>query len=344
MKSSTSYAELHCLSPFSFGRGASSADELFERAKKLHYQVLAITDECSLAGIVRAFEASNKHELPLIVGSEFILDDGLKLVALVEDHTGYSGLCALITKARRRAVKGSYHITRGDFSDGLPGCVLLWCPGECIDQDQGAWMRATFGDGRVWLAVELHRGPDDAARLEALLRTADALYLPAVACGDVHMHVRRRRALQDVLTALRHRLSVAEAGAYLFANGERHLRTLPMLQQVYPQALLDETGRIAARCGFRMDQLNYRYPRELVPEGHTPSSWLRTLTEAGMQRRWPEGVAPKVRQQIESELVLIAELQYEAFFLTVEDVVRFARSRGILCQGRGSSANPRATA
>jgi error-prone DNA polymerase len=331
------YAELHCLSDFSFLRGATSAAQLFARARACGYRALAITDECSLAGIVRAFEASRDTGVPLIVGSEFTLTDGTKLVLLAEDQAGYETLCALITTGRRMAKKGEYRLTRGDFGRPLRGLCALWIPGSEPDAAQGHWIRRTFA--HAWLAVELHRDRDDTARLRELLALADAVDLRPVACGDVHMDVKRRRALQDTLTAIRHRTTVAAAGARLFRNGERHLRRRDVLAGVYPPALLAETLIIARRCTFRLDQLRYRYPRELTPDGETPTSWLRKLTEHGIRWRWPQGACPKVRALIEHELALIAELQYEAYFLTVHDLVRYARSRGILCQGRGSAAN-----
>ncbi len=332
------YAELHCLTHFSFGRGASSARELFERAKQQGYAALAITDEGTLAGIVRAWEASKATGVPLITGSELRLEDGLRCVLLVEDAGGYQRLCELLTTGRRRSAKGEYRLRRADLEGDTRGLLALWLPGAEPDAGEGEWLRGRF-PGRCWLAVELHRGPDDAARLAALQAMAARLGLPAVATGDVHMHVRARRALQDVLTATRHHLTVAEAGAHLFANGERHLRTRRALAAIYPRELLDETLRIAGRCRFDLGSLRYQYPRELVPEGHTPSSWLRVLTEQGMARRWPDGAPEKVRRQVDEELVLIAELRYEAFFLTVHDIVVFARGQGILCQGRGSAAN-----
>ena len=336
--STPGYAELHCLSPFSFGRGASSARELFERARQQGYAALAITDECTLAGIVRAWEASRATGVPLITGSELRLDDGLRCVLLVEDEAGYRRLCELVTTGRRRSAKGEYRLHRHDLEADNSGLLALWLPGAEPDPREGEWLHGRF-PGRCWLAVELHRGPDDASRLATLQALATTLGLPAVASGDVHMHVRGRRALQDVLTATRHHLTVADAGAHLFPNGERHLRTRRALAAIHPPHLLEESLRIAARCRFELGSLQYRYPRELVPEGHTPSSWLRELTIEGMARRWPGGTPEKVRTQIEQELLLIAELKYEAFFLTVHDIVVFARSQGILCQGRGSAAN-----
>ena len=332
------YAELHCLSNFSFGRGASSARELFERAKACGYEALAITDECSLAGIVRALEASRATGMKLIVGAEFQLDDGPKLVLLCENKAGYTALCKLITRGRRAAAKGTYRLQRADLADGVPGTFALWLPGREPDVAHGRWMRDTFAE-RAWLAVELHHGPDDAQRLRELQRLGHSLDLPLVAAGDVHMHVRRRLALQNTLTAIRHRVPLAEAGALIFRNGERHLRRREALGAIYPAALMLESTAIAARCTFSLDELEYRYPAELVPAGHSASSWLRHLTEQGMRWRWPDGVPEKVRAQIEHELGLIEYLKYESYFLTVHDIVHFARSKGILCQGRGSAAN-----
>jgi error-prone DNA polymerase len=340
------YAELHCLSPFSFQRGASSAEELFARAQTLGYTALAITDECSLAGIVRALDAQDatrpgKDEPPavrLIVGAEFQLEDGPKFVLLCENHAGYTQLCRVITQGRRRAEKGTYRLSRADFAHGLPGTLALWIPEARPDPEHGRWLADVFAE-RCWLAVELHHGPDDRRRLQTLIELAGTLALPLVASGDVHMHVRSRRALQDTLTAIRHRASVAEVGDKLFPNGERHLRRREVLAANYPAALMLESLRIAARCTFNLRSINYTYPKELVPDGHDAVSWLRQLTEDGMRWRWPEGVPEKIRMQIERELALVAQLKYEAYFLTVADIVHFARAQKILCQGRGSAAN-----
>jgi error-prone DNA polymerase len=334
----TTYAELHCLSNFSFGRGASSARELFERAKACGYAALAITDECSLAGIVRALEASRETGVPLIVGSEIQLADGPKIVVLCETKEGYTSLCSLITTGRRASGKGTYRLTRADVASGLPGTLVLWTPDLIVDVAHGRWVRQTFGD-RAWLAVELHRGPNDARRVHELEAIGREVGLPRVAAGDVHMHIRRRLALQHTLTAIRYRVPIAQAGGLIARNGERHLRRRHVLAKLYPETLLEESARVAARCTFTLDELRYRYPTELVPEGHTPTSWLRLLTEEGARWRWPEGVPEKVHKQLEHELGLIEALRYESYFLTVHDIVRFARSQGILCQGRGSAAN-----
>ncbi len=352
------YAELHCLSAFSFQRGASTALALFERAKALGYRALAITDECSVAGLVRGLEASEATGLPLVCGTELRLADGPTLVLLVESTTGYERLSALITTARRRATKGRYRLLRADleaaFGDAGGGVLALWVPTPVdlgVGESSGAapdardaatstaaWLRGLFPH-RLWIAAHLHRGPDDDARRTASAALGERTRLPVVACGDVHMHVRRRRGLQDVLTALRHRTTVREAGRRLFPNGERHLRTREALSAIFPRQWLEESVAIAARCRFSLRDLRYAYPRELVPEGETPTSWLAALTRDGAALRWPGGVPAAVQAQIEAELALIAELKYEAFFLTVHDLVVFARSRGILCQGRGSAAN-----
>ncbi|CAM3075830.1 error-prone DNA polymerase [Pseudomonas floridensis] len=339
---SIDYAELHCLSNFSFQRGASSAQELFQRANRHGYAALAITDECTLAGIVRAWQASKDSGLPLIVGSEMQIENGPKIVLLVEDLMGYQTLCRIITAARRRAKKGEYRLLRDDFAALSGGLLAIWLPDidgdaqDCVTQ--GNWLRERFIE-RLWLGVGLHRGPDDEQRLADLLALAQSLSIPAVASGDVHMHARGRRALQDTMTAIRHHTTVAEAGHRLFANGERHLRTKDALAGLYPDWLLAESVRIARRCTFDFGHLKYEYPHELVPKGQTPSSWLRELTERGVRRRWPDGLRASTREQVEKELVLIAEMKFDSYFLTVHDIVQFARSQYILCQGRGSAAN-----
>jgi error-prone DNA polymerase len=337
------YAELHCISNFSFLRGASHPEELVARAKEEGYAALAITDECSLAGVVRAHIEAKKCALKLVVGSEFRLDDGLRLVLLATDRESYGNLAALITRGRRSAVKGSYRLSRADLGDGIAGCLALWLPGRVPDADEARWLKPRFRDA-LWIAVERLLEADDAKRCADLAEIASTLGLPLVAAGDVHMHARGRRALQDTLTAIRLKTTIAQAGHALHPNGERHLRPLATLERIYPAAWLAETLAIAARCRFSLDELRYEYPEEIVPAGETPAAYLRRLTEEGFARRFPAAGTPpkdraKVRALIERELALIAEKRYEAFFLTVYDIVKFARDHGILCQGRGSAAN-----
>jgi error-prone DNA polymerase len=350
------YAELHALSNFSFLRGASQPEELVAQAKALGYRALALTDECSLAGVVRAHTEAKRCELPLVIGAELRCGagaglcigsdcgvDDLELVALATDRSSYGALCRLISRARRAGAKGSYRLERRDLENALDGCLILWLPpaGRISlprHASDGRWLRERFA-GRLWIGVELLTGGFDVRRLELLEALGEALDLPRVAAGDVHMHRRGRRALQDVLTAIRLKVPLSEAGTKLHPNGERHLRPLPRLKELYPAALLEETLSVAERCVFKLDELRYEYPEEIVPPGETPTSHLRRLTERGCVRRWPEGVPAAVRDGIEHELSLIAELKFEPFFLTVHDVVQYARSQNILCQGRGSAAN-----
>jgi error-prone DNA polymerase len=337
------YAELHALTNFSFLRGASQPEELVLQATRLRYSALAITDECSLAGVVRAHIAAKQYGLPLIIGAEFTCVDDLKLVALAKDRASYGALSRLISRARRSTVKGRYALKRDDFTNSLDGCLIIWLPRSgsvSLPQhaQDGRWLRERFS-GRVWIGVELLTAGCDTRRLEFLEMLGKALELPCVAAGDVHMHRRSRRALQDVLTAIRLKMPLNAAGYALFPNGERCMRPLPRLRQLYPAPLMEQTLIIAERCTFALDELRYEYPEEIVPAGETPTSHLRALTEKGCVKRWPAGVPPAVRQSIEHELRLIAELKFEPFFLTVHDVVQYARSQKILCQGRGSAAN-----
>ena len=337
MASLPEYAELHCLSNFSFLRGASHPEELVERSKALGYGALALTDECSLAGAVRAHLAAKECGLKLILGTEVLVERDLKLVLLATDRHSYGAICALVTRGRRRGRKGSYSLVRADVEmlAGTGSLVLLaGDPGE----DQASWIAERFA-GRAWLAAELHCGSNDRAKLDLLGSISRKCGLPLLAAGDVHMHLRSRRRLQDVLTAVRLGKPVAQCGQSLFPNAERHLRLRVRLAQLYPPELLAQTIAVAERCRFSLDELRYEYPAELVPQGETPASWLRKLAQEGLRWRFPHGIPEKIRQLADHELSLVAELGYEPFFLTVHDVVRFARQSGILCQGRGSAAN-----
>ncbi|MFL6618019.1 MAG: error-prone DNA polymerase [Povalibacter sp.] len=334
------YAELHCITNFTFLRGASHPHELVLQAKELGYEALAITDECSMAGVVRAYEAAKDSGVQLIIGSEFRTVDGMHLVLLAPTQRAYAQICQLITTGRRKSPKGKYHLTRAQFETDLTECLALWIPPTQPLPSQASWLRNRFND-RCWIAVELHRGANDNERLVQLQNLSSQSAIPLVAAGDVHMHVRERRGLQDTVTAIRHGCSLERAGHRLFPNGERHLRPIAELQLLYPKELLKETLRIAQRCSFSLGSLKYQYPHELVPAGMTPTQYLRELTEEGLRYRWPNPdlMPAKVRPIIEKELSLIEEMNYEHFFLTVHELVNFARSKEILCQGRGSAAN-----
>jgi error-prone DNA polymerase len=345
MSSLPPYAELRCLSNFSFLRGASHPEELVERAKELGYEALAIADECSMAGMVRAHVAAKEHGIKLLVGAQFEVrcDGPFVLTVLATNLNGYGNLCQFITMLRRASEKGTYRLGLEDItSAALDDCVVIASPERCAGAKQVLgvcqWLLANF-IGRCWLGVELLRQLDDEMVLHRRREVSALTAVPLVATGDVHMHVRSRKPLQDVLTATRVGKPLTECGFALQQNAERHLRTRLRLAQTYPAELMEETLRVVARCDFSLDELRYQYPDEVVPAGETPASYLRRLTYEGAGRRWPEGMTASVQQKIEHELELISDLRYEHYFLTVADIVMFARSQHILCQGRGSAAN-----
>ncbi len=346
-----SYAELHCVSNFSFLRGASHPEELVERALVLGYAGLAVTDECSFAGSARAHLALRSvmetdaaaREFKLIHGTEIRLHDGPKLVFLAQTRAGYGNLAELVTLARRAAVKGSYRLTKNDVETNcalLDDCLVLLAPSAADEriESHARWIAELF-PGRCWIACELTRSADDDAHLTTLQSIAARTRIRLLAAGDVHMHVRSRKKLQDLLTAVRHKRPLAQAGSRLLPNAERYLRPLYRLARIYPSELLAETLAVSERCSFSLDELRYEYPEEIVPAGETPATYLRRATFEEAARRYPDGVPEKVRTLVEHELQLIIELRYEPYFLTVYDIVKFARSHNILCQGRGSAAN-----
>ena len=354
-----SYAELHCRSNFSFLTGASHPEELVERAAALGYGALAITDECSLAGVVRAHaEAEARKTIHLVVGSEMkLVQPGsgaphARLVLLAQSRRGYGNLSHWITVARRRAAKGSYLAHPGDVEGkvpnaptlaGLPGCLALLVPSASQSFEaifaEAMWLKTWFQD-RASIALELlHRAGDDEL-VDRVVRVAQFTGLAIVAAGDVLMHVRSRKPLQDTLTATRVGRPVADCGFALAANAEQHLRSRGRIGALYEPAWIEQTMVLAGQCGFSLKELKYEYPQEIVPLGETPTSHLRKLTWEGAARRFgTPGLIEKYRPQIESELAVIATLKYEAYFLTVADIVDWARKQAILCQGRGSAAN-----
>ena len=371
------YAELHCRSNFSFLTGASHPKELVARALQLGYGALAITDECSLSGVVHAHEEAQRCGLHLIVGATMWVGAAegsadadpptmspMRLVLLAQTRAGYGHLSEWITLARRRAGKGHYHAYRSDIEAapsassqanvpdgpalaGLPGCLALLSPNVTQPLDQmlahAQWLKAVFGD-RAAMALSLLLRARDDVLIERVRQVADITGLPIAAAGDVLMHVRSRKPLQDTLTATRLGLPLAQCGWQLAPNAEQHLRPIGRLQALHEPAWLAQTVSLAERCTFSLAELRYEYPDEIVPPGTTPASHLRALTEAGALKRYPpekfpHGVPPKVREQIEHELALIARLHYEPYFLTVADIVQWARAQSILCQGRGSAAN-----
>jgi len=368
------YAELHCRSNFSFLSGASHPEELVGRAHDLGYAALAITDECSLAGVVRAHAEAKERELPLIIGSEFRLTlppqeekkpaktktpagpPHARLITLAQTRRGYGNLSHWITVARRRAAKGEYLAHPGDLEGkvpeaptltGLPECLALLVPDATQSFEtvfaHAIWLKTWFQD-RAGIALELLHRPGDDALTHVVERVAQFTGLPIVAAGGVLMHVRSRKPLQDTLAATRLGLPVAQCGWQLEPNAEAHLRPRGRLAALYRPEWLDNTLAFAGRCSFSLAELRYEYPQEIVPPGATPASHLRQLTEQGALKRYPpdqhpQGIPAGIRDQIEHELALIEQLRFEPYFLTVADIVRWARSQNILCQGRGSAAN-----
>src|SRR6056297_2048119 len=334
------YAELHCLSCYSFLRGASHPHEMVARAAELGYAALAVTDECSLAGVVKAHVAAKEIGIKLIIGSELLLEEGTRLLALVPNRAAYSELSGLISMARRRSPKGEYRVSLRDVIFHLKRCLLIWLPEQDDDSTRayGLQLKRLCRD-RLWLGVSHLLGNDEVRRYQVLQAMARSLAIPLVACGDVRMHTAARKPLHDVFTALYHNTSIEQLGRRRLGNSQRHLRSLATLRRLYPPALLAQSLHIANLCDFSLDELRYEYPAEVVPEGESAGSYLRTLVAAGAAARWPAGVPATIQARIDSELELICELEYEYYFLTVYDIVRFARKRNILCQGRGSAAN-----
>jgi error-prone DNA polymerase len=350
------YAELFCFSNFTFLHGASHAEELVERAVQLGYAGLAVTDECSLAGVVRAHVAAKEAELPLVIGSYFQLRnaDGspaFGLIILAQNREGYGNLSELITLARTRAPKGEYRLTPQDLSRpdrdnahlrGMPDCLAILVPAFPAKEEaleaQIEWLDTTF-PGRAWVGLVLHQRAMDDIHRGAVEYVADRQNVPVVALGNVVMHVRSRKPLQDTMTAIRIGKPVHECGYDLAPNAEQHLRSRLRIANLYPEQTLHETISVLERCTFSLENLRYEYPDELVPKGSSPTEYLRQETYIGAQWRFPSGVPANIQQQIENELAIIADLKYEPYFLTVYDIVRYARSQHILCQGRGSAAN-----
>ncbi len=358
------YAELHCISNFSFQRGASHPQELVRRAWDLGYEALAITDECSVAGVVRAWKALKEYsarareletrspsqkrwrDFRLLYGSEFDFGDG-RLLAIARDLDGWGGLCEFISAARMHSDKGTYDVS-WETSDLtlLQGCEILFAPrrepmrGVTLSTLASRLaMLKTLYAGHLALAAELPHLRDDELWLAALRDAAENSGVPLVATGDVHMHARARKPLQDVISAVRLGKPVRDCGQALQGNAERHLRRRVRLAELYAPELLSASLEVAARCRFDLSSIQYEFPPETVPQGLTPTEALRKFTLEGATKRFPQGVPYKIRRLIAKELALIEDCKYEMFFLTVRDIVMFAESRSILCQGRGSAAN-----
>ncbi len=359
-RQSYAFAELHGISNYSFLNGASHPEELVRRASELGYEAIAITDECSLAGVVKAHQAAQELGVKLIVGAEFHVEvqigiDGVAdaasysgdgrqvdvhLVLLAPTRRAYGQLSTLITSARRRSPKGEYRLRLEDLRNSVGDCLALWIPPRqaiAVNMAIGRSLKDLLAN--LWIALQLFLESDDLDKTAHALTLSARLQLAVVASNGARMHVAERKPLHDVLTAIRLATPVADLGTRLDQNRERHLKPLSRLAAMHPPEMLAETMNLADRCTFCLSELRYEYPRELVPAGATPAEHLRRLVMAGARQRWPEAVPSEAAAILAKELEIVAELGYEYFFLTVHDIVRFARSRGILCQGRGSAAN-----
>ena len=334
------YAQLFTTTNFTFLTGASHPAEYIERAHALDYDALAITDECSLAGVVKAFAVAQTLNVKLIIGSRFRLSNNLHLLAIAPSRAAYGELSGFITLARRRSAKGEYQAHFEDLRFRLRNCLIIYLAdsGQHIDESSVDTLNKGFKD-RLWIGLDHRLRGGEQMDFSRWLDLGRRKAIPLVACGEALMHCRSRKPLQDTLSAIRHNTPVQDMGTRLESNGEAYLKTPEQLRRLYPEALLAETCAIADRCHFSLHELRYQYPQELVPDGFSPIEYLRELVTDGKRQRWPGGVPSDIEKLIETELELVEELGYEFYFLTVHDIVRFARGRGILCQGRGSAAN-----
>lgn len=337
-----SYAHLHTITNFTFQYGASHPAEYVHRAAELGYDAIAITDECSLCGIVKAFVAAQEINFKLIIGSRFTLSNGVRLIAIAPSKLAYAELSGFITLARMRSEKGSYEAHFDDLRFRLQHCLVIWIGlTESATQsrsDVADLLKAAFKQ-RLWIGINHQLDGTESETFIRWLTMSRTKQIPLVACGEALMHVKDRKNLQDAITAIREGVPVTELGTRLQLNAEAYLKPMELLDQLYPLELLEESAVIADLCDFSMNELRYQYPKELVPEGITPLQHITNLVDEGKSARWPTGVPDSVEVILKKELGLIEELHYEYYFLTVHDIVRFARSQHILCQGRGSAAN-----
>jgi error-prone DNA polymerase len=336
------YVELQCTSHFSFLRGASSCEELFDQAAKLGIEALAIVDRNSLAGIVRAHEAARMAGVRLIVGCRLDLDDGLSVLVYPTDRAAYGRLCRLLSLGKKRGGKAKCRVDWSDLVAFSEGLIAVLVPDEA-DETCALHLRRlreSFGNC-AYMALTLRRRPNDALRLHELSTLAAQACVPTVVTNDVLFHVPARRILQDIVTCIRHSVTIDELGFRRERHADRYLKPPDEMARLfgrYPEALA-RTIEIAQRCRFSLDELAYQYPQEAMIPGMTAQQVLEMLTWEGAAKRYPDGVPDKVAANLKHELQLIEKLEYAPYFLTVHSIVRFARSKDILCQGRGSAAN-----
>jgi error-prone DNA polymerase len=340
------YVPLWCKSNGSFLEGASHPEELVEETARLGLPALALTDRDGVYGIVRAHERARELGVRLVVGVQLTLEDDSELVLLAQDRRGYADLCELVTLGRRRSPKGESRTLWREVCERAGGLLALWGggrslltapvePARVLDD-----LQAAFGD-RLYALLARHRQADEREQETRLRRRAAERDIPLVAAIEVLYHTRARRALQDVLTCVRHRVRLTEAGRLIRPNAEHEIVSPYAFRELFADepAAVARTLEVAERCEFSLDALRYRYPSERLPDGRTSIDWLRELCRAGARERYSGDPPPEVDAQLERELALIEELDYPGYFLTMWEIVRFCRERGILCQGRGSAAN-----
>ncbi len=333
------YAELHVTSNYSFLRGASHVEELLVQAKALGLPALGLTDRNTLASMVRAHQRAAEIGVRLVVGCRLDLSDGLSVLVYPTDRPAYSRLCRLLTLGKARAGKGACELAWDDLARHAEGLIGVLCEGEANSQILSRFAEA-FGD-RAYLALTLRRRPGEAVRLRRLAELARAARVPTVATGDVLYHVPQRRILQDVLTCIREGCTIETAGFRRERSADRHLQAPEEMARrfaAYPDAVA-RTLEIVARCPFSLAELRYQYPDEIDDSALSPQQTLERLVWENAPLRYPESVPDDVAVQLRHELRLIEELAYAPYFLTVHSIVRYARSRDIICQGRGSAAN-----
>jgi len=335
-----SYSALHCISNFSFLKGASHPQELVEKAYDLGYHSIALTDECSLAGVVKAHIRAKTLGIKLLIGSEFCLTNGCKIVVIAPNRKAYSELSGFITLTRRRAEKGHYEAHQEDLRFRLQHCLIIWIAHANTEQYRAFLqpLKQAFNK-RLWIGIRHQLSGGEQGEFLAWKALANTSGIPLIACNTIVMHQKSRKPLHDTLTAIHENTPIQALGKKLQSNAEAYLKPIDEIKQLYPASLIEETLTFSNQCHFSMDELRYQYPEELVPKNQRPIDHLRELVDKGAQIRWPNGIPHNVNRIIEKELSLIQELQYEYFFLTVYDLVNFARSQDILCQGRGSAAN-----
>ncbi|WP_445362298.1 error-prone DNA polymerase [Microbulbifer sp. ANSA003] len=339
------YAELFCQSNFSFLQGASHPHELVHTAYNLQYTALAITDECSLSGAVRAYKEletikssdSKNPQFKLIFGSYFRLHNNIEIVLLAPDKTAYSELCQLISKSRLRAEKGTYITYQSDLVELCKNLIAISIP-NFIEIEIPEEIKKTFCE-RLYIAINNHLHAEESLKCNRITELARRENIPLVATNHVLMHCYSRKPLQDVLNANYHNCTLDNLGYRIEQNAERYLRSLGDIQSLHSKESIDNTNFIAKQCTFCLSELSYEYPSEVIPQESNASSYLKKLVQIGRAARWPQGPEKRIDEIINKELAIIAELQYEHYFLTIYDIVQFARENHILYQGRGSAAN-----